>query len=400
MESEQVEQVEQTEVSDTQLVDNDKVKSWTWLGYKAADYVGSTFVNAVAKVTDIVGTSVKDADYLRAAAGNGWLLLPLFGLIVGIVATVSAGEQPLPPATWVFLVLMVLGIFDASAGFVATMVFLVSTIVTGHFDSLHAVAGIFGLGVMWFGAAKLAHTFRSIKTWDTEPTKLLRWWRIGGDIIILPVAGAFLMSKLVEIFPYLTGYEVPIRKDSNVVLFLALSAFTLRAILQSAVVNNYRYRLATMPQGIPTTLTPLARVVGFALRTFVAYTAIWSFLGNSIQTWIILVVFMLFEPIGYYGVQRNFQSTLIRRITPRNLLKLAVVILFTELIVMWLSPRYHSSQQLLGWTFVALAIFILVLLILEQFRGSDWPERWVTRILGAATVVFFVLVIQGYVKIH
>jgi len=111
-------------------------------------------------------------------------------------------------------------------------------------------------------------------------------------------------------------------------------------------------------------------------------------------------VFMLFEPIGYYGVQRNFQSTLIRRITPRNLLKLAVVILFTELIVMWLSPRYHSSQQLLGWTFVALAIFILVLLILEQFRGSDWPERWVTRILGAATVVFFVLVIQGYVKIH
>ena len=308
--------------------------------------------------------------------------------------------QPLPPATWVFLVLMVLGIFDASAGFVATMVFLVSTIVNGHFDSLHAVAGIFGLGVMWFGVAKLAHTFRTIKTWDTEPTKTLRWWRIGGDIIILPVAGAFLMSKLVEIFPYLTGYGVPIRKDSSVVLFLALGAFTLRAILQSAVVNNYRYRLATMPQGLPTSITPLARVVGFALRTFVAYTAIWSFLGNSIQTWIILVVFMLFEPIGYYGVQRNFQSTLIRRITPRNLLKLAVVILFTELIVRWLSPRYHSSQQLLGWTFVALAIFILVILVLEQFRGSDWPERWVTRILGAATVVFFVLVIQGYVKIH
>jgi len=136
------------------------------------------------------------------------------------------------------------------------------------------------------------------------------------------------------------------------------------------------------------------------LRMFVAYAAIWSFLGNSIQTWIILVVFMLFEPIGYYGVRHEFNSTIIRRLTPRNLLKLAVVILFTELMVLWLSPHYQSSQQLLGWTFVALAIFVLVILLLEQFRGQDWPDRWATRILGAVSVLFFVLVIQGYVTIN
>lgn len=397
MESEQVEQAELGAVS---VTGEDKVKSWTWFGYKAADYVGSTVVTTIARVTDIASTSVKDADYLRASVGNGWFLLPFLGLVFGIMATINVSGLPLPPATWIFLVLMVLGIFDASAGLVATTVFLIGTIVTGHFDSLHAVAGVFGIGVMWFGASKFAHTFRTIKTWDTEPTKALRWWRIGGDIVILPIAGAFIMSKLVEIFPYLTGYKVPVRNDSNLVLFLAIGAFVVRAILQSAVVNNYRNRLATMPSAAEVNPSWAVRIVGFALRMFVAYAAIWSFLGNSIQTWIILVVFMLFEPIGYYGVRYEFNSTIIRRLTPRTLLKLAVVILFTELMVLWLSPHYQSSQQLLGWTFVALAIFVLVILLLEQFRGQDWPEHWATRILGAASVLFFVLVIQGYVTIH
>jgi hypothetical protein len=394
------EQLERSEVAAVDGPGEDNVKSWMWFGYKAADYVGSTLTTATLRVTEIVGTSVKDADYLRAAAGNGWLLLPLIGLVFGIMATVNVSGAALPPATWIFLVLVVLGIFDASAGLVATAAFLVGTIVTGHFDSLHAVASVFGLGAMWFGASKFAHTFRTIRTWDTEPTAAKRWWRIAGDIIILPIAGAFIMSKLVEIFPYLTGYQVPIRNDSNLVLFIGIGAFALRAVLQSAVVNNYRHRLVTMPAATPTQPWVVARIVDFALRLVVSYAAVWSFIGNSIQTWIIVIVFMLFQPIAYYGVNHEFTSTVVKRFTPRNLLKLAIVILFTELMVLWLSPHHHSSQQLLGWTFVALAIFVLVILILEQFRGQDWPDRWATRILGAASVVFFVLVIQGYVSIH
>ena len=394
------EQAQATQVVESDVVTGeDTLKSWTWFGYKAADAVATRGSAALSRVSPMPRNAIADADYLRAALGNAWLVFPLIGFAMGIVAIVNSKGLPLPPATAIFLIIVVLGCFDASAGLVATTVFLAGTVVTGHFDSLHAVAGIFGLGAMWFGAAKLAHEFRILRTWDTEPTAALRNWRIAGDIIILPIAGAFFIGKLAEVFPYLTGLRVPIAKDSNLIIVVSFIALMVRAMLQSAVIHNYRNRLAEVQTPKQVTRWPVAFVVSFFVRAFVAYAVIWSFLGNTVQTWIVLLLFVSFEPIGYLGHLYGPENEVIHRFVPKNLLKLTVIILFAELLILWLSPKYHSVQQLTGWTFVWLGVFVVALLILEQFRGTDWPERWAFRILGALSIVFFVLVIQGYVKI-
>ena len=124
----------------------DTLKSWTWFGYKAADAVATRASAALSRVSPMPRNAIADADYLRAALGNAWFLFPLIGFAMGIVAIVNSKGLPLPPATAIFLIIVVLGCFDASAGLVATTVFLAGTVVTGHFDSFHAVAGIFGLG--------------------------------------------------------------------------------------------------------------------------------------------------------------------------------------------------------------------------------------------------------------
>ena len=118
----------------------DKFVTWGLLGHRAADWANYKVADATYRVSLMPEHTISDSTYLRASIGNIWFLLPVLGLIAGMAA--------------------------------ATI----------------------GLGIMWFGGAQLAHTFRKPSLWDAEPTKALRRWRIGGDIVILPIAGGFLLG--------------------------------------------------------------------------------------------------------------------------------------------------------------------------------------------------------------
>ena len=83
--------------------------------------------------------------------------------------------------------------------------------------------------------------------------------------------------------------------------------------------------------------------------------------------------------------------------TPRNLFKLTLVIIAAEILVTVVTPHFNSTRIATGWIFVLLTLFTVVLLLLEQFKGKPWPEVWLTRFLGAASVVLFVVVLQGYI---
>ncbi len=374
----------------------DKFVTWGLLGHRAADWANYKVADATYRVSLMPEHTISDSTYLRASIGNIWFLLPVLGLIAGMAAAHSTGGLPLPPTTFLFCVLMVLGILDAFSGFVGFLVFLVWVVATGHMTSFHAAAGTIGLGIMWFGGAQLAHTFRKPSLWDAEPTKALRRWRIGGDIVILPIAGGFLLGKLVVILPYLTGYKVPIVHDETVITIVAMAAFVVRAVLETLVIHNYRDRLASMQQPEHDKRPLLGTILATILRAACVFVVLWSFLGNQVATYIVLLLFMAFEPIVWLG-HRFPESTFFARVTPRNLFKLTLVIIAAEILVTVVTPHFNSTRIATGWIFVLLTLFTVVLLLLEQFKGKPWPEVWLTRFLGAASVVLFVVVLQGYI---
>ena len=76
-----------------------------------------------------------------------------------------------------------------------------------------------------------------------------------------------------------------------------------------------------------------------------------------------------------------------------------MIILVAELILRLVSAHMADQQMALAWTFVGLGALVLVLITLMQFKGKDWPETWVFRILGAASIVLFVLVVQGFISL-
>ncbi|MEI8051598.1 MAG: hypothetical protein WCI12_09210, partial [Actinomycetes bacterium] len=206
---------------DPQEVDDqlhvDPVHSWKILGHGVADWVSGKLPEYFSHVLMFPGKATADSNYLRAALGNIWLIFPAVGVVLGVMAALDVAEMPIPPATWIFCSIMALGILDAFAGMMAFLVFFVMVAITGDFSTLHAITGMVGLAILWFGAAQLAHAFRPIDLWDEEPTLTLRIWRIGGDLIILPIIGAFLLSRLVRVLPFFTGLKVPIVEQKNLI---------------------------------------------------------------------------------------------------------------------------------------------------------------------------------------
>lgn len=376
----------------------DRFTTYRLLGHRFSDWANCRVPELTYRISMIPSRTISDSTYVRASLGNIWFLLPILGMVGGVAASHSTGGLPLPPTTFEFTALMTIGIFDAFAGFVGFMVFFAWVLLTGHFTSYHAASGVVGLGIMWFGGPQLAHTFRKVSTWDQEPTKAKRWWRIFGDVIVLSVVGGFLLGKMVSIMPYTTGYQVPIVNHETLITLVAIGAFAIRAISESLVVHNFRDRLEAMPEPHLEKQPLISTLLAFVVRTAAAFVVLWAFLGNQVATYIVLVLFLSFEWIASLG-DRFPESTFFARVTPRNLFKLALVILVAELLLRALTPHFASTRIATGWIFVFLTLFTVLLLLLEQFKGKPWPEVWLVRFLGATSVVFFVLVLQGIVHV-
>ena len=382
----------------TPIVSQDKVKSWTWFGSGAADWVGVRIPEILGKVTFIPKRTLSDSTYLRASLGNLWLALPVIAFVFGVTSAHTTGGVAIPPTTTQFLILMVIGIIDAFSGLVGFLPFFVWTILTGHLDSLHAIGGSFGLAIMWWAGAQVGLYFRPVGRWDNEPSAWQRVWRIGGDMIILPAIGGLVLGSLVLVMPWMTGLQVPIANQSNLVKIVAIAAFLVRAIAEAVVIYNYRDRLASIPWPVVEPRNKIVDAVIKVLGVFVAFVAIWCMFGWTLPTLLIVIVYIVMGPIILLG-QTFPESTWIYRLTPRRANQLIVIILVAELILRLVSAHMADQQMALAWTFVGLGALVLVLITLMQFKGKDWPETWVFRILGAASIVLFVLVVQGFISL-
>jgi hypothetical protein len=380
------------------VVGQDRLKSWSWFGTGAADWVGVRVPEVLGKVTFIPKRTISDSTYLRASLGNLWLALPVVAFVFGILSAHTTGGVAIPPSTTQFLILMAIGIIDAFSGLIGFLPFFVWTILTGHLDSLHAIGGTFGLAMMWWAGAQTGHYFRPVGRWDNEPSSWQRVWRIGGDMIILPAIGGLILGSLVLVMPWMTGLQVPIANQSGLCKIVAVSTFFVRAVAQALVIYNFRDRLASLPWPV---FEPRNKIVDLAIKVlgvFIAFVAIWCMFGWTLPTLLIVIVYVLMGPIILIG-EKFPESTWIWRLTPRHANQLMVIILVAELLLRLVSPHIMDPQMALAWTFVGLGLLVLALVALMQFKGKDWPETWILRILGALSIVLFVLVAQGFITL-
>jgi hypothetical protein len=340
------------------------------------DKISTTLTLAVAPISPVVAKVINDGAYLRAMAGTPSLMLPILGGALGVWSVIQNQGEVLTPPWQMFLVIAVLGIFDAMAGFAATVIFVLGTIFVGGVDQASELRMMIGVLLVGFGPALLANAFRAIRKRPEKSGNYI-WERIV-DLGVLPFIGGWTMSSMVSTLPALAGLTLPVANHvADFAVFTAM-AMAARVLLEEFVARTFPLRLGKLhPEELPA--PPMqqkfaALLVRLALFVFVAG----ALMGNTWQTWVGSFLFILPTLLGWYS-HRLPNLPALWRILPSGIPGLALSLIIASSTTAEVGAWLGASPDLAQWSFVILPIPMLLLSILGLFgrHGAEGEERFI-----------------------
>ncbi len=367
----------------------DRTIMWKFPGRKFVDDLSLLVPVTLSRYSPLAAVSVADAAYWRAMFGSLSLVLPVLGMVLGTESAMQTSGYPLPPHLPLFLAITILGIYDATAGFAASVVSLLSAVVTGHAFSLNMIISGLLLATLWFGLPVMVKKVRPFVR--PHPRTFQDWWVRIADFFVGPAFAGFLAAKLTDSFSLVSNLQVGLVDHANEVGYIVAFAMFLRYLLATFAVFFFPRRLAEVtPTELPEqshgylVLSILVRM-GFATLILVALVGTRWFVGPLVAL----------AGLGMYVRSSDVHLTApdwLYRIVPRNVGKILVFEVVGTVVTGLASTHIPSPY----WQIAALlcTIFVLGLLIdlLSSVRGRDWPVNWWTRLAGVG--LFLVTVAQ------
>jgi hypothetical protein len=324
----------------------------------------------------VVSKVINDGAYLRAMAGSLSMLLPISAGILGAVSIALNNGEVLTPTWTIFLVIAVLGIFDALAGFVGSVTFVLGTVLLIGFDQASELRLLIGVLLVGFGPALLSNAFRQIRKRPESDTSY--FWERLVDLAVLPFIGGWTVSSMVSVLPALAGLTLPVANHVNDFAIAIAVAMFLRVLLEEFVGRTFPYRLSILhpvelPQP-PIQQKFVALVIRLAIFIFVSG----ALMGNTWQTWVGSLLFILPTFLGWYSKKLPNLPAL-WRILPSGIPGLALSMIIASATTAAVGAWLGSSPQLAQWSFVILPIPMLILSILGLFgrHGNEGEERFI-----------------------
>jgi hypothetical protein len=357
----------------------------------------------LAPISPLMSKIVNDAAYLRALMGSLTTLLPIAAVVTSVMAVIDNGNQILTPSWEFLLVIAILGLLDASAGFLGVLVFAIGSIfAAGQIPDLDEVRLLMAVMVIAVGPALLTTAFRTLRKEPADSGD--SWWERLTDLAVAPFMAGWSISTMVSVLPAVTGLTV---NAANHVLdfgvWVAVAALA-RVVLEEFVARYYPARLnAINPTEIPE--PPLAqKASALAVRygLWVMFTG--ALIGPGWQSWVGSALFLLPTIIGWY--QDRFPNVpLLWRIMPTGIPGLAFSILVASFTTAWLTTIIGVSAELAQLSFVILPLPMLILSLIGMFarhgatEDEDRPVKklkWVYR-LGGIVMMYLTLNIVGII---
>jgi hypothetical protein len=331
-----------------------------------------------ARFSPLFSKIVVDGAYLRASLGSFSLLPTLFGAVVAVWSALSNTTDVAPPQWQWLIVIAVLGIFDAFAGFVSTTLFVVTTLLMHGAIPIEDVRLLLGVVIVGYGPALLANAFRAFRK-EPEPGDFY-WWERLVDFAVLPFIGGWVTASMIATLPALAGTTLVIENHTNDFALAVAAAIMLRVILEEAVARFFPQRLDTLhPTDVDETDPPQKWIsVAFRLAVFIFVTA--ALMGNVWQVWVGSALFILPTIIGFYSDRfRNFPW--IWRLLPTGIPGLAFTLLVASATTWVVGTWFGTSPDLALWSFALLPIPMLVLAVLAMLgrEGNENEIRWIQR---------------------
>ena len=358
---------------------------------------------------------INDGAYLRAMLGTLSFFGPIVAAIFGIIAVnenaaeIAAGDysQIITPGWQWFLAIAILGAFDASAGFVGAMTFIIGSVITvGHIPDSGEIRTMMGIMLVSVAPALLTTGFRTIR--KHAALDFNAWWERIADFVIAPFMAGWSVSAMVSGLPALAGLTLDTANHvQDFVVFIAVAVFV-RVALEEFTAAAFPARLNKInPDEIPDP-SNIQKAIVLVIKYF-----IWVFIGGALigpswQVWVGSALFVFPAVVGWY-TDKFPNSPRIWRLLPTGIPGLAFTLLVASTTSSVVGAVLGQNPALGQWSFVILPIPMLAITVLGWFGrhgaiDADGNEevrpgkrnKWLYRIGGIA-VMFFTLKLAGVI---
>jgi hypothetical protein len=367
-------------------------------GSTLVDRLSTRIPNSIARFSPLLARVVNDGNYLRAMFGSLALLVPLAGLILGGFAAANAHYEALPPATGLAIAIIVLGIVDVFAGFLAAATYSVLVLAAGGGHGAADLRSLIDTDIVFFSVVMVVSATRSLRR---EPAlNLAEWYDRAADIVVGGLLGMWALTKAIDALPGLAGVEVPLADKVRLVAFVALGSVVARYGAETLVMHWYPLRLTRV---VPAEDTPLSKTIqwlgAIAKTSIVAFFAE-SYLGNVWELYLGAAALLATMVLAIYEDEMP-DWPFLRKAVPGGIIGLVFGIAVGSWIFHGVGHVVSNSTRVVALAFVFLAVcFLIVQLITSSARKGDaWVQTWWTRILGIPALVFAVLYAQGVVSL-
>jgi streptogramin lyase len=383
-------------------------------GHGAADTFSARSVTRSGRVTPLVSWSIADGNYLRAMLGNLYFVVPLAGLVLGVIAGLSTSGLAVPPAMALTLVLIAVGAFDAFSGLLAVVGFAVVTLITGNLIGAHMISappgqqnavytlgGLLGLAVLWFVGAEIPHRLRPLRV--HEGTSGVVWFRRILDIAFIPVIGTFIIWFAAWQMPTFAGNRpqelfVTIQDHLFEVKLVAFVAILARVLLELTAAHHFRERSAAVAAGAPTIRRWFVAILFWAISGAFVFILLWEYLAFGWMTWTLLALFFLIGIAGWAG-RKIPRRRLMKHWIPLNLIWLVIVVVLIGVLLSQFTRHLVNPTPMLGGIAIGIGILLCISAIVGQFAGVGRRESWVTVLVDAVALALLILLVEGVVGV-
>jgi hypothetical protein len=347
-------------------------------GLALIDRLSYVSTAAAASKSPLLSRCIGDAAPLRAMFGSLSALLPIGGLILGVIAGVSVDGVAQPAAVSIMVALILIGIFDAFAGIVAALAFTLVVAVSGGIIDASSVRTLAGIGLLIVGPGIIGGSFRDIRRPSVSGS--VEMWERLTDLVVVPLLGAWVTYNIVGALPGLGGSAFPIADSASLFAYVVLGGLIAKILVEDAAARWFPERMDSLTPDEPDEAPTSQRIISALLRMGVFAFISAAFVGNVWQLWVASLLFLtpaLSELIGdrFPNSARLWQA--IPEGVPLVTFMLIVsVIISTALVgVLGESPEYAQTM------FVILAVpgFILALLGVFGREPVEGDTRWYQR---------------------
>jgi hypothetical protein len=341
----------------------------------------------------LISRVMVDATYLRSGFGALWLMLPLLGVVLGIMSAMNTNFDVRMPSLMLLSAVVVLGTLDAFSGYLASVVFALAILGGGGVQSSDSIRGVVGIWVFSFGVPLLATASRPFRR---TAKGIVGVWERATDVVLIALFGAWAAGAMFSSLPGLIGIKPDFADRVSHIQIVVLIALVVRYLLENAVAMLAPTRLKEFSTVSLQDPSPVQVVISSLLRT-AAYVFVASvFIGNNWALWVGGAIYLVPKLVAL--VDDSFPNlAVVHRFMPRGILKVVLMLFVARWWGNILGSQISDPEQMIKVGFVLLGLPGIVLTVLGWFARSSrpWPSTWFTRLSGLLVLIVGILVVFG-----